>query len=304
MKQKQIITIADALNLADTAIGGATSLGETLGIKQNTAAAITADKGALVTARNSHEAAKAELDTRQESFSSIRTTAHGFVTIARDTLKRSLGTQHSTAWSEAGFARSLEVPRSSKDLKVILGLLDAYLTAHSDKEVGDLNITAAHAAALATDLSTSENALNAQKTAVRTLIATRNAKFVALTTRLRGLAKELGQLLGSLDPRWLTFGFNLPGAQQTPDVPQNVTVVLVGPNAAAVRWVAAPRAEYYRVWIKVNGVDQELRSVGSPADLDFTIEELPTNSTIEIAVSAVNNGGESGKSTVVTVTTH
>ena len=55
--------------------------------------------------------------------------------------------------------------------------------------------------------------------------------------------------------------------------------------------------------MKINGVDEEIQSVGSSVGVDFTIEGLPANSMIEIAVSAVNNGGESGKSTVVTVTT-
>jgi hypothetical protein len=75
-------------------------------------------------------------------------------------------------------------------------------------------------------------------------------------------------------------------------------------TAAAVKWNTAARAEYYRVWIKVHGSTEDYAAVGSPADLDFTNENLPASSTIDIVVSAVNNGGEFAVSEVITVTTH
>ena len=71
-----------------------------------------------------------------------------------------------------------------------------------------------------------------------------------------------------------------------------------------VKWSAAARAEHYRVWIKVNGVDQELRAVGNSTDVGLLLEGLPANSTIQVGVSAVNNGGESAISGVVTLVTH
>ncbi|MFN7140419.1 MAG: fibronectin type III domain-containing protein [Limisphaerales bacterium] len=106
-----------------------------------------------------------------------------------------------------------------------------------------------------------------------------------------------------MDSHWLSFGLNRPGAKQRPPTPQNVTAVLVGTNAIAVKWANTPRAERYRVWRRI--VDQEpaLVPIGSPADLDYTMEGLPSNSLIEIAVSAINNGGESATSTPIPVMT-
>ena len=118
---------------------------------------------------------------------------------------------------------------------------------------------------------------------------------------MNDLFKELAQVMPPTDNRWLAFGFNLPGAEATPDQPENVVVTLIGPNALSVKWKAAARAKYYRVWKKVIGVDTEYMQVGSPADLDFTIEGLPGNSQVEIVVSASNSGGESAFSTVVVV---
>jgi hypothetical protein len=55
---------------------------------------------------------------------------------------------------------------------------------------------------------------------------------------------------------------------------------------------------------KINGSITDYGSVGIPADLDFTIENRPANSSIGIAVSAVNNGGESEFPDVITIATH
>ncbi|MDB6025731.1 MAG: hypothetical protein JWM68_1954, partial [Verrucomicrobiales bacterium] len=125
-----------------------------------------------------------------------------------------------------------------------------------------------------------------------------------LRKRIRDVINELNMRLDPLDERWLAFGLNKPGALDMPDVPENITAILIGPNAAAMKWDAAARATYYRVWKRVIGVDAEPVAVGSPADIDFTLENLPAASTIEIYVSAVNNGGESQLSEKITITTH
>ena len=120
---------------------------------------------------------------------------------------------------------------------------------------------------------------------------------------MRGLISELETVLDPNDSRWLAFGLNIPGAPATPDVPSHVTATLTG-STAAMKWNAGARADYYRIWQKVHGVDDDYVSVGSAADLDFDVSSLPANSTVELAVSAVNDGGESQLSAAVTVTTH
>jgi len=52
----------------------------------------------------------------------------------------------------------------------------------------------------------------------------------------------------------------------------------------------------------VGGAPSELVLVGSPTDPDFTITGQTSGAHVEVAVTAVNDGGESLKSTVVTVT--
>src|SRR5687768_9287934 len=119
---------------------------------------------------------------------------------------------------------------------------------------------------------------------------------------MRDMIAELKSRLTPLDSRWVAFGLNKPGAEATPEVPANVVAVLVGATAASVKWGASERADYYRVWIRT-AVDQPWVSVGSDAGLDLTVEGLLRNTKTEVAVSAVNSGGESALSAITSVTT-
>ena len=179
----------------------------------------------------------------------------------------------------------------------------SYLASHQTLENEDLDATVERTTALHASLLAAKNGVNEKDAARKTLLLARKEKEAEARRVLRVLAKDLGLTLPPTDPRWTEFGFNPPGILATPSVPVNVVVALIGPRAVALKWDKSQRAGYYRVWKQVNGVDEEFVAVGSPADLDFTIDELPVNSTIQIAISAVNNGGESALSEVVTVTT-
>ena len=127
--------------------------------------------------------------------------------------------------------------------------------------------------------------------------------MIALEQALRTLLSELHQVLDPMDSKWLAFGFNKPGAKAIPAIPENVFATLIGATSVSLKWDSSARASYYRVWKKVVGVDEDYIPVGSPADVDFTLEGLPSNSQVEILVSAVNIGGESQKTTVLLVLT-
>src|SRR5687767_4175220 len=163
MQQKRIHTIAGALHGADTAIAGATEIGATIGIKPNTAAVITVDRAALVTARDGHEAANVELKTRRSTFGSTRDTAHAYATVVRDMLKPRLGNLYSTAWDQTGLRSSLVIPRKLSGLKFVLESYIAYFTANPTHESADLNITVARTQNILDALRNAENAVNSQK---------------------------------------------------------------------------------------------------------------------------------------------
>ena len=303
MKQNQIRTVTGFIDAAGKASGGANQHGTALQLVFGSKANIDADMTALISARDNHESGKTELRSRRAALRSNTASGKAFAMAARNLLERTLGIRYSTAWDAAGFRGSLRIPSSPAAVKEVVRSLKAYFTANADAQVEQLDLTADRANSLVEAIETSQVAVNVQVAAVKTLLELRKEKEVAMANRLSGLVEELGRKIEPLDPRWLAFGLKMPGAKQIPAVPQNIITALIGPGMVAIKWDASARAEHYRVWKKVVGVDEEAVAIGSPSDLDFTIEGLPTNSTIEITVSAVNNGGESGKSIVVTVHT-
>jgi hypothetical protein len=306
MKQINPRTPPAALAACQQAAKGVGELSTELNLLHNTQVAINGDINAYLQARDAFNAGKVTLNGKRATVRSVTLTGRGFLKLARNVLTVRLGDKHSEAWNATGFVGSLALPRSAAAVQVCLQAVQRYLAANQDLQVqaGDVNVSSARAESLFDNLTTARAEVSAQVTTVGNLLDTRNAAVEQLRDRLRWLAEELGRLIGPLDRRWKTFGLNMPGADNVPGVPQNVLAVLIGPTAVSVKWEAAARAEHYRVWKKVIGVDEEFVHVGSPADLDFTMEALPNNATIAIAVSAVNNGGETALSTVVTVQTH
>jgi len=301
MKQNRYNTLAELLSAGTTASAGALTYAAILGMVVGNKVSIDLDVDALEAARDAHRSAREAFSLGSAQFKTKTKATYGFVAGTRDVLRRTLGNQYSAAWVGTGFNNSLRIPRSVAGLEDITHSLQTYLGDHPALEVAGLNITAAVAEQTAGELTDAKTAVVLQKAAVGTALTNRKQKEKALRRRLRGTAEELNRLIGPVDDRWTAFGFNKPGLKQTPPVPTKLSAVLVG-SGLSLKWEKAPRAEYYRIWLKVNGVDQELLPVGSPADPNFTIESVPVQSVVEVAVSAVNNGGESARSAVMQVT--
>ena len=292
------------LTVGQDAVIGAAQVGVAIGLIHNNEAAIQADVGALVTARDAHEAGKVMLNAKRGAVQTQTENARTFLTLMRDILKPTLGNQYSEAWDATGFVGSLAVPGSPEEVQPLLQTAQAYLTANPAVEVAALNITAARAEDLFNTLRDARGAVNVQSMLVGNLQEARDAAALKLRIRLRGLINELTQGIGPLDQRWVAFGLNMPGAAETPDVPVDVHAILISNTAVTVSWDGAPRADYYRLWRRIVGVDAELVAVGNPGETSLTLIGLPANAQVEIAVSAVNSGGESQKSAIVTIATH
>ncbi len=296
-------SIPELLTRTENAADGAVQFGPATGLSQNTEQKIRADIAALLAARTSLDQGRINRDLFYDELKMVTSQANTFATLARDILKPKLGRQYSPKWDITGFGSSLQVATKPEELQPLVQSLQMFFGNQPTAENESLSVTALKAGEFFERLSTLRSKINAQETEIQNLTAARDAAVRQLRRRFRGLIDELNQLLDPLDPRWLAFGFNMPGAQERPDVPENVSVTLVNNTNAALTWTTPARAEYFHVWRKIVGIDQEPVLVGSPTDLDFTMEELPTNSTIEVAVSAVNNGGESPLSETVIVKT-
>ncbi len=292
------------LTLAGDAADGAGLHEAGIPLLQNTQANISADITPLVDAIMAYGTGKNLLATRRATVETVLEDSRLFLTLSRDNFKPTLGYEYNQNWDLTGLIGSLKVPRTDAETLPVLSSFKEFLAANPTMEVAAKNITATRADQLFTQLKAARSAVNAQESVVAALLTDRDLKAKKLRKRIRGLIEELNQTIDELDDRWLAFGLNKPGAQQTPDLVTDVVAMLIGPTAVALKWDTTARAEYYHVFKRVQGVDEDYVLVGSPADLDFTIENLPSGKQIDIVVSAVNNGGEGQRSEAVTILTN
>ena len=250
---------------------------------------------------STHE--KATLSARRTALRSIAKTAYDYLGTARDVLKPGLGRQYSPAWNEVGFTGSLKVPRNEEKTIQYLQAMVAFFTVHPDLENTALNVTAARTLAILNALTAARNEVNSQMTALQLTLSNRNSDSRDLRNMLKALLKELGLKLHPTDERWTSFGFNKPGVRSTPAVPEAPIVTLVSPTSAALNWKKTARAERFRVYKKVVGIDPEIVLVETREELDFLMDGLPPGATIQLAITAVNNGGESQLSETVSIAT-
>lgn len=303
MKQNIIKSFGSVTNTGTNIIGGLTELETPLHIVHVPKVKVELDLQALLTANLAYQNGRVLLGERRESVRTLARQGRELAMVTRDMLKPRFGSQYSSVWEILGFQGSLEAPSSPEDVKIVLQAMQAYFLANPTLEVPALGITAALIGTALTNLDAAMIAVNIQDSALGVLRDTRLAALDGLEATIRAFIAELSLRIGPLDPRWKAFGLNVPGADETPDQVTGVTATLIGPTAVAVKWKLASRAEYYRVWFKVHGAPGDYAAAGSPADLDFTLENLPVNSTINIVLTAVNTGGESPVSDVITVTT-
>ena len=115
-----------------------------------------------------------------------------------------------------------------------------------------------------------------------------------------GTSGGLGDRLADEGPGWGTFGLNIPAKPNPPEPVASLTMTAVGTGREELAWPAATRATYYRVFIKIQGVDADFRFLKRDSDLDHTLTDLTPGTTVSAYVIAANPGGEATPSPTVT----
>lgn len=304
------------VQLLEDAADGAHANGAAIGLKQNTEADIRTDLLALtgtpagpggvppaVPGLNSlWNTAKANKVAATAAYRSAQSDGRALAMTCIGTLKPVLGNQWNSAWNAAGFiGGSLAVPTNPLPR---LQQLRGYYEQNPKQEVANVNGVACTAAACETAaqaISTAESASNQSNTDAGTAQANFQAGLTNARYRASGLLAELTQLLDANDPRWLAFGFELPGNPSAPDVPANVVVApgVAGSHALFIHWDDARRADGYRVVVSDavtgNEVTEQLTQ-----DAEVSIGNLPVGAKVNVVVSARNATGESQPTDPVT----
>ena len=121
----------------------------------------------------------------------------------------------------------------------------------------------------------------------------RDAAFDTLRRRLIALVDELSLLLSDEDPRWETFGLNVPANPRAPDPAENLVLSLAGTHQVLAEWDRGTRSNDNRVLIQVVGVDAQYREYSKSGDAtDELIKALPSNATLKVKIIALNSGLE------------
>lgn len=295
---------APLFTMAEDMADGAHTHEVAIGLKQNKEADIRADLSAARladTAVATAKKAKSDASTAQQVADS---NGKAFIALTKSVLTPALGNSWSTQWGEVGFKdNSLAIPSAVADRQELLKSIHTWLAGNLTREVTtpDYTFTAAAAEAAFDALSGARSAFNQSTVIIGQKITLRDAAVAVLEKRMRGLIGELEELLGDSDPRWYAFGLNAPADPATPGIPDGLAL---NPGSAGIvyaHWAAARRADHYRVWKQIVGVDTEFKAVSSVNDPDAALSGLPSGKTVKIQITAVNDAGESQPSATVEI---
>ena len=305
------------VQLLEDAADGAHTYGAVIGLKQNTEPDIRADLAALTGTpagpdgappavpglKSLWNTAKANKVAATAAYRSAQSNGRALAMTCINSLKPVLGNQWNSAWNAAGFiGGSLAVPTNPLPK---LQQLRGYYEKNPKQEVANMNgvaCTAAACEAAAQAISTAESASNQSNTDAGTAQANYQAGITTARNRASGLLGELTQQLDANDPRWLAFGFEMPGHPSGPDVPANLVVApgVAGSHALFIQWDDARRADGYRVVVSDTVTGTEVTEQLTQ-DAEVSIGDLPVGTKVNVVVSARNATGESQATDPVTV---
>jgi len=309
----QIPRYFDALvQLLENAADGAAKYGATIKLKQNTEPDIRLNLTALVgvpagpggvppavpglkTLWNTAKANKTRMST---NLSITEANGRALATTCIATLKPVLGMQWNSAWNEAGFiSGSLAVPPHPQSLLLLLSGYYANNPSHEVAEVNGIDCTAAACKASSDAIVAAQKASNQANTDAGTAQSNLQDGINAGRARMTGLQSELGQLLDDNDPRWLAFGFDMPGHTSGPDVPENLTVTpgAAGSQALYAHCGDSRRADGFRFIIR-NAAGDTILAELLTTDPEATITGLVSGTKVSATVTARNSTGESQES--------
>jgi len=275
---------------------GANTVGPGIGLLQNTAARILADIRRL----NSTDPASPGLKVLWDEAKAAKTAATGVAQAAKKAgrslamscvgaLKNKFGRKWSSQWQNAGFTGgTLMVPT---DPMVTLQELAAYYGRHPGDEVTVLGVACTKAAceAAVQAISDTMEASNDSNVAAGQAHAAFETGVSALRNRLIGTRSELSQLLADDDPRWLAFGWDMPGQPTAPDeAPSNVvnTPGVAGSGSFYLDWDEPVRADRSRVRI-TDGTGAVLVNQ-IVTESEYTVRNLPSGQTVTVVLSGIN----------------
>jgi hypothetical protein len=280
--------------LGDDMLDGLGTHEVAVGVKQNTAATLAPILAAARAAELAYGTAQVARKTANTAKTAADNAGKVFITNARKRLSKFFGERYSTEWGAAGWPDgSTGTPATEDKRFALIESIRLHLVANPAHASADMDVTAALAGTAHTNLSNARTALDQKLTDQGNAKAARDVQVATLRKRMTGLVDELGTLLDDEDPLWYAFGLSQPADAETPEAPTLTTLLPASPGVLLADWDDALRAERYRVWRLVVGVDVDFVPVATVYDSDATLEDQPTGATVKIRITSLNDAGES-----------
>jgi hypothetical protein len=277
------------LGKAAQMVGGLIALASEVGVTLITEAVLS---NAMVTVEAAVRAYEEACEVRRLAYlTRLNADKEGerFISVARNVLALDLGADFSEGWGPTGFPnQSTAVPDTMIERQTLLRSLQNYFANHSVLENAARGVTALLAGVRFHAVADALNALNSAIQQASAAKDARDAAIADLRRKMRGCIDELSQLMEDNDPRWYAFGLNPPAAPDTPEIAEGLEVVLIGPGSAKASWEGAPRADRYRVFKQIIGIDAAPVAVETVYGTEFTFTGLIAGQTIKVFVSAGN----------------
>jgi hypothetical protein len=289
--------------LADLMADGCHTHEATIDILQNTEAAMRAAITALSNAETQAGVKKNAVSLAYDAMQTADAAGLATLTGCKLNLAQKLGQRWSAAWGPTGFpGQSTAVPDTQELRFTLLDKLKNYFTLVPAHENAGMGATAALCLAAWTTLSDARQAVSDAESAQTAAFLTRSATADSLRKRVRGLISELETLIAADDPRWESFGLNIPANPSSPEPVASVTAVAVSNSRIELSYSYATRAIRYRIEQFIVGVDTEWQNKASAKDLEIILKGYTAGQVVKLRVVASNDGGDAPPSPEVQVT--
>ena len=274
-----------------------------LGIKQITADDFQTDLAAFIDADNQYNLARSATQSVSDAHQTQLDGLSGFLQKTRNVLAAAFGPRWSTIWAQAGFIdNSTQVPGRNQERIGLALSLAGFFGAHPNYEVASMGVTKQQAEFWRGNVLTAQQAYAAAQVTQKQKNDARDTAYETLASDMRTVIKTLSELLDPMDPRWLQFGLNMPGANVTPSQPINVAAVWHPPTSEIiVTCDAVALATRYRARTLRVGIESDYTLAGSGPLPQLAPTGYLPGQRVEITMQAVNGAAQSVPSVPVQI---
>lgn len=271
-------------------IAGIIKLGASVPVTMVTAEEMQEQLGPFREANEDYNTARSTRQEASDNYQAALAKVYNWLLAARLALIPRLGLSWSTAWAKAGFITpTTAIPRKITDRLALIALLQAFFKKNPSYESPNTGVTAAQAASLIAAADQMQEKFTEEDMAFDDADTAWQLAYTPLAESAMALIKNLEGKLGKLDPRWLGFGLQMPGASSTPGKPAGLTAHLDENGNIILQCDALALAMRYRWRGFIAGVEVDYRLVASTTEPIASVSNVMPGQTMQFAVQGVND---------------